>query len=89
MLDAKWIEEQASALVDAGDDPLDATDWATQAARWIPKGEDPETFVPFLGGEGGQVTIADIIDARADWYANDDVPPEYKRLLDATETEGT
>jgi hypothetical protein len=26
-----------------------------------------------------------VADARADWYASDDVPQRYKRLLDARE----
>ena len=85
----KWAEEQIAELLDMGDSIADAELFVTQALALIPEGEDLDTYIApaSVMMATAEVTSADVADARADWYASEDVPNLYKRLLDATEKE--
>jgi len=86
---AKWAERQVEALIEMGDDPLDAEKFVADALAMVPEGEDPGTWIPDAEALALSFTVAaaDVADARADWYASEDVPNAWKRLLDATEVE--
>jgi len=86
----RWAESQIAGLIESGIDPLDAEKVVAAALAAIPMGEDPATYVqmPMAAARDAEITAEDIADARADWYASDDVPQRYKRLLDAREKEG-
>ena len=83
----KWAEGQMADLIEAGADPLDAEKVVAAALAAIPTGEDPATWTqgPVAAARDAEITDEDIADARADWYASDDVPTQYKRILDARE----
>ena len=83
----KWAEEQIAAFIEMGDSPLDAERFVALALSWIPEGQDPATYLPpvYVVTAAATITNEDVADARADWYANDDVPNVWKRLLDARE----
>ncbi len=83
----RWAEDQIADLVEAGTDALDAEKVVTAALAAIPMGEDPATYTQtsMAAGRDAEITDEDIADARADWYASDEVPQRYKRLLDAKE----
>ena len=83
----RWAETQIADLIEGGADPLDAEKIVGAALAAIPMGEDPATYVqtPMAAARDGEITAEDIADARADWYASDEVPQRYKRILDAKE----
>ena len=83
----RWAELQIADLIAAGTDALDAEKVVAAALAAIPLGEDPATYVqtPMAAARDAEITDEDIADARADWYASDDVPQRYKRILDAKE----
>jgi len=80
MPDALWHRRQVQALIDLGDSPLDAERYVTQAELL---GDSDERIDVARVQALGDITDADIADARADWYANRAVPKAFKRLLDA------
>ena len=81
---AEWVQRQVRALIELGDSPLDAQMAVERALRGLSEGQDPETVVePTDAGIHAIITQADMLDARADWYASEDVPAGLKRLLDA------
>ena len=86
----RWAERQIEALIEMGDDPQDAEKFVAAVLARVPEGEDPDTYLPspMLGTRDATVTDEDVTDARADWYASDDVPARFKRLLDAKEEAG-
>jgi len=51
----------------------------------LPPGADPDHWLPTADelASTADITAGDIADARADWYASPDVPPQFKRILDA------
>ena len=83
----KWAEDQTADLIESGEDALDAEKVVAAALAAIPAGEDPATYVqtPTAAAADAEITAEDVADARADWYASDDVPQRYKRILDARE----
>ena len=83
----RWAEEQIAAFIDMGDSPADAERFVALALSWVPEGEDPATYLPpaHVVIASATVTDEDVADARADWYASEDVPNAWKRLLDARE----
>lgn len=85
-----WAEKQIKALIELGDDPLDAERFVRLALARTPEGVSPDEYLPIMTQAAfwAAVTQQDIQDARADWYASDAIPPRYKRLLDAKESEG-
>lgn len=80
-----WAESQIAALVEIGVDLIEAQ----RSVKWVldnlPSGENPATWIPTAEQMQSSITDADIQDARADWYAQDNVPPKFNRLLDAVE----
>ncbi len=87
----QWADAETGRMVEElGLSIQDAQRIVNDVLMLVPPGEDPATYeIPALQAmAGAEVTDADIEDARADWYADDDVPAEDKRLLDAmTEAE--
>ena len=83
---ATWFEQQVNTLIALGDSPQDAEEFVKQALLWVPPGTAPESYWPTVPDlQSLSVSTAeDIMDARIDWYASDDVPADLKRLLDAT-----
>lgn len=84
----KWADRQVKALIDAGVNPLDAE----LSAQWVldtaPADADLDTWIPTV------LQIAEnpddpalVQDARVDWYAKEETPAKFKRLLDAKEVE--
>lgn len=86
----RWAERQIEALIEMGDDPQDAEKFVAAVLARVPEGEDPDTYLPrdIFAARDAAVTEEDVADARADWYASDDVPARFKRLLDAKEEVG-
>jgi len=85
----RWAERQLRALIDAGWGLADAEIIVALALKYAPEQDldgpiDPERVLHV----SGEVTAADVADARAAWYASDAVPAKWKRLLDATEVAG-
>ena len=77
---AAWHRQQVQQLIDLGHNALDAERWVAQAEQLsYVNGRFDVAQIEALG----DVTDADIADARADWYANQAIPSAYKRLLDA------
>jgi hypothetical protein len=76
----QWAEEQVIGLVNAGVDLVDAQATVARVLAAMPEDADLNTWLPDLDAT---LTDADVVDARADWYASDTVPPKFKRLLDA------
>ena len=80
-----WAESQIAALVEIGVDLIEAQ----RSVKWVldnlPEGENPATWMPTAEQMQSAITDADIQDARADWYAQDNVPSKFNRLLDAVE----
>lgn len=85
----KWAEREIQALIDVGQNPHDAEAIVKRILDRLPPGADPETWIPGTADlqENANITDADVLDARADWYAADDVPNRFKRLLDAKDAD--
>lgn len=83
-----WQEKQIRALLEIGTDPLDA-EMAVKQAMVLAGPNDPETYIPSQAQMEAlaEIGVTDLTDARSDWYASEDVPVEYRRLLDAQVTE--
>ena len=82
----RWAEAETQRLVEeAGLSVQDAQLVIDDLMRLIPVGEDPATYqipaIMFLNL--AEVTDKDIIDARADWWASEDVADSDRRMLDA------
>ena len=75
------IEAQIAALVALGDTLADAEAMIRDALAQDGElsGDVDENTLEMLS----EITADDILEARLDWYANPDVEPEYRRLLDA------
>ena len=87
----KWANTEIDRLIDIGVSPADAQQTITDLLAIMPEGVDPATFeIPALTLLArAEVTEADVADARAEIYVDDDLfPTEYKRLLDAIPEEG-
>jgi hypothetical protein len=83
---AKEVEREMAALIEAGVNPLDADAALTWALALLPAGVALADWVPSPETMqiSAEVTRASIADARAAWYADDAVPARFKRLLDAS-----
>lgn len=83
----RWAERQIEALIEMGDDPQDAEKFVAAVLARAPEGADLDAYVPspLLATRDAAITDGDVADARADWYASEDVPARFKRLLDARE----
>ena len=82
-----WSEGQVQALMMFGVDGFDAEDTVKRVLAQLPEGADPDTWIP-LASDQVEVGEAQVADARADYYANDAVIAQFKRLLDARERSG-
>lgn len=82
---SKWANGQISALVEIGIDVADAQRSTNWVLSNLPNGEDPATWVPTAAQLNTPLDAVDVLDASADWYARDSVPPKFKRILDAQE----
>lgn len=80
----KAIVDQLIAL---GDDPQTA-EYIAKRLHDIAGDNPPEVLSAQQLRLLAAITTEVIRDARADWYANEDVPTEYKRLLDARLPDG-
>ena len=83
----KWADSQIGVLTSIGIDLVEAQRSVNWVLNELPDGEDPATWVPPSYVLDAPIDAAAIQDARIDWYANDGVPPRFKRLLDAVEDE--
>lgn len=86
---AGWAREQFEAFVEMGDSPRDAAHFVLQALAWTPEDQDPRMYLPPIEEvlKLATITEADIMDAMTDWYESEGVPEEFKKLLDATESD--
>lgn len=79
----KWAESQIRVLMAAGLDLVEAQ----RSVKWVldnlPDGADPATWIPTAAQLETDMDTAAIMDARVDWYAKEETPPQWKRLLDA------
>lgn len=85
-----WAIRQKAAMIEAGVHPLDAEAAVQWTLDHIPAGEDPDAWLPAQQLIIDTVRRAEadaITDARATWYADEDVPQRYKYILDATPVE--
>jgi len=80
-----WAEKQIRTLLDIGLDLVDAEAIIKQTLDSIPEGEDLDAYIPPEDDEPVEITADDLARARAAWYADDAIPPEFKMLLDAKE----
>lgn len=78
-----WSEQQIAALIETGVDPVDAQATINRILAALPEGGNPSTWIAPV--PDSTVTQSDVDDARADWYAKDEIPSRFKRLLDAAE----
>ena len=76
------VQTELEALLEMGDDLVDAEKFVAEG-RKLASGQAPGGIDVLRAESGYEVTEADILDARTDWYTSDAVPPQWKRLLDA------
>jgi len=82
----RWAEAETRRMVEESELSIqDAQLVIDELMALIPAGEDPATYqIPAVELiNRAEVTEGDVIDARADFYVNPDVPDEDRRLLDA------
>lgn len=79
----KWADSQTKTLVALG---IDAAD-AEQSVKWtldnLPVGMSPDAWIPTPTQLDQRIDDSDVHAARVAWYADESVPPRFKRLLDA------
>lgn len=84
---AKWASHEINALISIGLDPLDAQNTVKRVLAKLPENADPRTWLPPVPGGNVEIDEAHVLDARADYYADEDVPDKFRMLIDAVETE--
>jgi len=82
---AKWAESQIQALISIGFDAIEAERSVNWVLNHLPPGADPRTYVFPAETLYEPLDEIAISDARTAYYANDAIPPKFKRLLDARE----
>lgn len=80
-----WQETQIQALIAAGVDAADAQASVAFVEHCLYPGVDPATYLPEALMLAVGLTQDFVQDARIAWFASDDVPAKFKRILDATE----
>lgn len=80
---AKWAEGQISELLKLGIDAIEAERSVTWVLQHLPPGADPRTYVFPADVLSEPLDQKAVDDARTAFYADDSVPPKFKRLLDA------
>ena len=84
MSNDKWAERQIRVMVECGVSLANAQAAVAFALKRLPQGADPETYI--LPAELLEQNVSDpalLQDARVDWYQQEHVANQYKRLLDA------
>lgn len=85
----KWKSAQIAAAVALGINPLDAASAMRSFLAMLPQGADPATYiVPSERLEQDIMSDAIVQDSRSEWYGAERIPSTYKRLLDATASNG-
>lgn len=80
----RWAKAQFAVLVELGVNPIDAQASIDWVLAHLPFGADPDTYVFPEHVLVDELTTREVIaDARIAFYASDDVPTKYKRILDA------
>ena len=84
---SRWANAQVAALVELGTNPVDAQASVDWVLRHLPAHADPATYVFPEHVLVDELTTREVIaDARIAFYASDDIPSRYKRILDAKGT---
>lgn len=78
----QWAERQLDTLIRLGVTPGDAQSAVDWVLANVPDDADPATWIP-SAADLERDPIDWVFDARAAWYASNDVPVAFKRLLDA------
>lgn len=85
---AKWLDRQVRAAVAIGINVLDAQAAAKAFLALLPPGADPDTYIVPPHAMEQDLTSPEILaDARVAWYADENIPAAFKRILDAGEVE--
>lgn len=80
----KWANAQFAVLVELGVNPIDAQASVDWVLSHLPFGADPAIYVFPERVLVDELTTREVIaDARIAFYASDDVPTKYKRILDS------
>lgn len=80
----RWANAQVRELIALGVNPVDAQASVNWVLRHLPAGADPATYVFPDHVLIDELTTREVIaDARIAFYASDDIPSRYKRILDA------
>lgn len=83
----RWQSRQISAAISRGVNPLDAHRTAKWVVEHLPPGADPDTYVFPAEVLNEDLMSKEVLgDARAEWFASDEVPAIFKRILDARPT---
>lgn len=83
----RWAKAQFATLVELGVNPIDAQASIDWVLSHLPFGADPAIYVFPDSALVDELTTREVIaDARIAFYASDDVPTKYKRILDARVT---
>lgn len=77
----RWKTRQVQALINAGQNPIDASNQVARFLAKLPAGADPDHYVPRDNGGVDVSGKAILDDMRADWYGK--VDATHARLLDA------
>lgn len=83
---SKWANAQVRELIALGVNPVDAQASVNWVLRHLPAGADPATYVFPEHVLVDDLTTREVVaDARIAFYASEDIPAKYKRILDAGE----
>lgn len=85
MPDNKWANLQATELLEAGVNPLDAQRSISWVLDNVPVGDDPATWIPTAASVAVTLDKAALAAVRAVWYERKET--KVKRLLDARTAE--
>lgn len=80
----RWKTKQIQAAISRGVNPIDATRAMADFLASVPPGVSPIGYIRPAESLNQDLTgkaVAD--DLRAAWYGDENVPPRFKRLLDA------
>jgi hypothetical protein len=79
----RWAEQQTQALIALGVDAIEAERSVQWVLDHLPPGADPNTYVFAADTLNEPLDQEAVANARAAWYAGENVPARFKRLLDA------
>mgnify|MGYP004707751393 CR=1 FL=1 len=89
MAHEKWANKQIATAVSLGVSLANAT----KAAQWVldhlPPGADPATYIFTASQMEQDISTPEMLqDARVDFYADENVPAQFKRIIDAGDANG-